>query len=213
LALFLAWSEKGLSLFIIQDFTKRQSHRKKEKNMKAYLAVRDFSEIAEIEDINTIHITQEVRDRCADNYCGFYGKNHMCPPAVGDLSHYQQLIQGYAKGLVFSKAYPVKNRYDYKSMVAAGLAFRETIQEINKQAKADQCDCTFFSAGTCGICESCSIQIDEPCRFPEDAIPSLEAAGIDVVSLSRSLGMTYNNGADKVTYFGLVVFDPLSENE
>lgn len=181
--------------------------------MKAYLAERDFSEIVEIEDVNTIHITQEVRDRCADNYCGFYGKNHMCPPAVGDLSQYRQLIQGYAKALVFSKAYPVKNRYDYKSMVAAGLAFRETIQEINKQAKADQCDCTFFSAGTCGICESCSIQIDEPCRFPEDAIPSLEAAGIDVVSLSRSLGMIYNNGTDKVTYFGLVLFDSLSENE
>jgi len=38
------------------------------------------------------------------------------------------------------------------------------------------------------------------------AIPSLEAARIDVVQLSRDLGMKYNNGADKVTYFGLVVY-------
>jgi len=181
--------------------------------MKAYLERADFTEIVEIDNLNIIHITQEVRDRCADNYCGFYGKNYMCPPTVGALDHYRQLLQGYREGLVFSKAYPVKNRYDYKSMVAAGLAFREEIQEINMQAKADQRDCTFFSAGTCGICESCAIQIDEPCRFPEDAIPSLEAAGIDVVSLSRSLGMTYNNGADKVTYFGLVIFQCLSENE
>lgn len=177
-----------------------------------YLKNGNFTEITEIDDINTIHITQEVRDRCADNYCGFYGNNHMCPPAVGDLDHYRQLIQRYQKGMVFSKVYPVKNRYDYKSMVEAGLAFREEIQEINKLAKADQRDATFFSAGTCGICESCSILTDEPCRFPEDAIPSLEAAGIDVVSLSRSLGMTYNNGAEKVTYFGLVLFMPITEN-
>lgn len=174
--------------------------------MKSYLESGNFTEIAEIDDINTIHITQEVRDRCADNYCGFYGKNHMCPPAVGDLEHYRQVIKGYGKGLVFSKAYPVKSRYDYQGMVEAGIAFREEIQVINKLAKADQLDCLFFSAGTCSICESCAILTDEPCRFPEDAIPSLEAAGIDVVGLSRSLGMTYNNGADKVTYFGLVLY-------
>ncbi|MBI4856434.1 MAG: DUF2284 domain-containing protein [Acetobacterium woodii] len=173
--------------------------------MKSYLERGNFTEIAEIDDLNTIHITQEVRDRCADNYCGFYGKNHMCPPAVGDLDHYQQLIQGYCRGLVFSKAYPVKSRYDYQSMVDAGIAFREEIQAINRLAKSDGRDCLFFSAGTCSICGSCAILTDEPCRFPEDAIPSLEAAGIDVVGLSRSLGMTYNNGADKVTYFGLVL--------
>nr|WP_320026047.1 DUF2284 domain-containing protein [uncultured Acetobacterium sp.] len=147
--------------------------------MKSYLERGKFTEIAEIDNINTIHITQEVRDRCADNYCGFYGKNHRCSPAVGDLEHYRQLIKGYGEGLVFSKAYPVKSRYDYQEML---------------------------DAGTCSICKSCAILTDEPCRFPEDAIPSLEAAGIDVVGLSRSLGMTYNNGADKVTYFGLVLY-------
>lgn len=174
--------------------------------MKSYLEKGNFTEIAEIDDITVIHITQEVRDRCADNYCGFYGKNHMCPPAVGDLDHYRRVIQGYSRGLVFSKAYPVKSRYDYQSMVDAGIAFREEIQEINRLAKADHRECLFFSAGTCSICKSCAILTDEPCRFPEDAIPSLEAAGIDVVGLSRSLGMTYNNGADKVTYFGLVLY-------
>lgn len=174
--------------------------------MKSYLERGKFTEIAEIDDINVIQIIQEVRDRCADNYCGFYGKNHMCPPRVGDLEHYRQVIQSYCKGLVFSKAYPVKSRYDYQSMVDAGVAFREEIQEINHLAQANQLDCFFFSAGTCSICKSCAILTDEPCRFPEDAIPSLEAAGIDVVGLIRSLGMTYNNGADKVTYFGLVLY-------
>lgn len=174
--------------------------------MKGYFENKNFTEIAELADLSQIKITKEVRDRCVDNYCGFYGKNYMCPPNVGDLDHYRQLIRSYQKGLVFSKAYPVKNRYDYQTMVEAGLAFREEIQQLNRQAKADQKNCLFFSAGTCGICETCAILTDEVCRFPEDAIPSLEAAGIDVVQLARDLEMKYNNGADKVTYFGLVLY-------
>lgn len=174
--------------------------------MKEYLNQGGFTQIAALDDLAAIHITEEVRDRCADNYCGFYGKNHMCPPAVGDLDYYRQLIASYDQGLVFSKAYPVKSRNDYQGMLAAGMAFREIIQDINRQAKADHQDCLFFTAGTCGICEKCAILDNEPCRFPDQAIPSLEAAGIDVVRLSRDLGMKYNNGADKVTYFGLVLY-------
>lgn len=87
--------------------------------MKDYLKQGEFTEIAELKDIKDIQITQEVRDRCADNYCGFYGKNHMCPPAVGNLDHYRQMIKQYDHGLVFSKAYPIKSRSDYKGMVAA----------------------------------------------------------------------------------------------
>lgn len=174
--------------------------------MKEYLNQGDFTEIVALRDISDIHITAEVRDRCADNYCGFYGKNHMCPPAVGDLAHYRQLIGQYDQGLVFSRAYPIKSRSDFAGMVAAGIAFREIIQQIDQQAKANHQDCVFFTAGTCGICEKCAILDDAPCRFPDQAIPSLEAAGIDVVRLSRDLGMKYNNGADTVTYFGLVVY-------
>lgn len=176
------------------------------ESMKDYLKQADFTEIAELKNIHDIHITQEVRDRCADNYCGFFGKNHMCPPAVGDLDHYRQMIEQYDQGLVFSKAYPIKSRSDFAGMMAAGIAFREIIQEINGKARANHQNCVFFTAGTCGICEKCAILDNEPCRFPEEAIPSLEAAGIDVVRLSRDLGMKYNNGADKVTYFGLVVY-------
>ncbi len=174
--------------------------------MKEYLNQGGFTEIAALVDLADIHITDEVRDRCADNYCGFYGKNHMCPPAVGDLDYYRQLIASYDQGLVFSEAYPIKSRSDYKGMIAAGIDFREIIQDINQQARADHQDCLFFTAGTCGICEKCAILDNEPCRFPDQAIPSLEAAGIDVVRLSRDLGMKYNNGADKVTYFGLVLY-------
>jgi len=174
--------------------------------MKAYLQTGNFSEIKAIDNVHMIHITQEVRDRCADNYCGFYGKNYMCPPAVGDLAHYRELIRAYPKGLLFSKIYSLKNKYDHKGMISSALEFRDEIQKISKTAKSEHFDCLFFTAGTCSICETCAILSQEPCRFPDETIPSLEASGIDVVTLSRDLGMTYNNGPNKVTFFGLVLY-------
>lgn len=174
--------------------------------MKAYLQTGNFSEIKAIDDVHSIHITQEVRDRCADNYCGFYGKNYMCPPAVGDLEYYRELILAYQKGLIFSKIYSLKNKYDHKGMLKSGLEFRDEIQKISKAAKSENFDCLFFTAGTCSICQTCAILSQEPCRFPDETMPSLEASGIDVVTLSHDLGMTYNNGENKVTYFGLVLY-------
>lgn len=174
--------------------------------MKKLLETGNFTEIRDI-DIENIQITQEIRDRCADNYCGFYGKNHMCPPAVGDLQRYRKIIKGFKKGLLFSKVYVLKNKYDYQRMVEAGIEFRNEIQTLLKKVKTNEIDCLFFSAGTCSMCEKCAILTDEPCRFPAEAIPSLESAGIDVVRLSHDYGMTYNNGENKVTYFGLVLYN------
>ncbi|MBC3886914.1 DUF2284 domain-containing protein [Acetobacterium paludosum] len=174
--------------------------------MKELLESGEFSEIMDI-DVDLIQITQEIRDRCADNYCGFYGKNHMCPPAVGGLQEYRKIIRKYKKGLLFSKVYALKNKYDYQRMVESGVEFRNEIQKIRNEIKSKKIDCLFFSAGTCSLCQKCAILTDEPCRFPDDAIPSLEAAGIDVVRLSRDYGMTYNSGDNNVTYFGLLIYN------
>ena len=45
-----------------------------------------------------------------------------------------------------------------------------------------------------------------PCRFPQKAIPSLEAHGIHVSKLAEACGMRYINGQNTVTYFGAVLF-------
>ena len=57
----------------------------------------------------------------------------------------------------------------------------------------------------CDICEKCTYP-DAPCRFPEKAIPSIEACGISVVELSKLIGLNYNNGPCTVTYFCMILF-------
>ena len=62
-----------------------------------------------------------------------------------------------------------------------------------------------LGAGSCSLCEKCTYP-DAPCRFPQKAKRSMEACGIDVVSLSKSCGINYTNGANTVTYFSVIYF-------
>ena len=63
-----------------------------------------------------------------------------------------------------------------------------------------------LGAGGCGVCKRCAKVDGEPCRFPSEAMPSLEAYGINVSSLASLSGMKYINGQNTVTYFGAVLF-------
>ena len=42
--------------------------------------------------------------------------------------------------------------------------------------------------------------------MPEKALSSLEAYGIDVYQTTKDTDLKYINGADTVTYFGIVLF-------
>ncbi|MEG0309310.1 MAG: DUF2284 domain-containing protein [Eubacterium sp.] len=176
-----------------------------EEKLIEYLKKHDYFEVMPIRT-EQIKITEDVRKACEDNLCGHYGKNYMCPPSVGNLEHYREVIGSYEKGLLFSKVYPLKNRMDYNNMVLYGANFRKDSQTVQREIREMNLDCLFFSAGTCSICKKCAILTEEPCRFPNDTIPSLEASGIDVVRLTMDVGLKYNNGADTVTYIGLMLY-------
>ena len=63
-----------------------------------------------------------------------------------------------------------------------------------------------LSCGGCGLCERCARRDDEPCRFPDKAMASLEAYGVNVYQTTRSTKLKYINGQNTVTYFSLVLF-------
>ena len=46
----------------------------------------------------------------------------------------------------------------------------------------------------------------EPCRHPDRALASLESYGMDVYNTTRSTPLQYINGANTVTYFGMVLY-------
>ncbi|MHC6180562.1 DUF2284 domain-containing protein [Clostridium sp. JNZ X4-2] len=56
-------------------------------------------------------------------------------------------------------------------------------------------------------CERCTYLDGEDCRCPDRALSSVEAYGIDVISLEKDVGISYYNGPNTVSYVGLILFN------
>ena len=148
---------------------------------------------------------EQVRKACEANYCGCYGKYWTCPPGVGDWRMLEAKYKSYHFCFVYSTLHMLEDSFDIDGMMqgkldhnAVDMAGREFFQK--KGLSFAQ-----LSTEGCHRCEKCTYP-DAPCRFPDKITLSVEAAGIDVVSLSHHCEMHYINGINTVTYFSAVFF-------
>lgn len=159
-------------------------------------------------------ITQEqivtsavFRDICVSNGCGMYGKCWMCPPDAGDIEVLMAQIRKYTHGLWYQTIRDLEDSFDFEGMSEAGRLHVLVSQKIQKNIKElVSSDALHLSCGGCRLCERCAKLDNTPCRMPEKALSSLEAYGIDVYQTTKDTDLKYINGADTVTYFGIVLF-------
>ncbi len=161
-------------------------------------------------DSATIPFSQMVADACKANSCGRYGTCWTCPPAVGTMQEMEQKIKAYKKAVVFSAKYALEDWCDYDGMVEGKKKTMDILRRIADKLRAEGRDIMVLGCGGCNICEKCTYP-DEQCRFPQKAIVSVEACGINVVELAKKTGIRYNNGTDTVTYFCIVLFEKEGE--
>ncbi len=146
---------------------------------------------------------EEVVASCKMNYCGMYGKTWMCPPGVGTLDSLVEKYSKYDNFFVFTTKHNIEDSFDIEGMGVAREEHKK-LEEVAYNALKGEVF-VLLSAGGCNICEKCTYP-DSPCRFPERSRPSMEACGINVLELSRDVGINYINGENTVTYFSLVLF-------
>ena len=92
-------------------------------------------------------------------------------------------------------------------MSASGYAHAEVSQKIQRAMLPVLGDgILHLSCGGCRLCPVCAKREDKPCRHPEAALTSLECCGIDVYNTTKDTELKYINGADTVTFFGMVLF-------
>ena len=176
-------------------------------NVELPLDKYNFKEYKEF-DINLITIDQAVRDLCKQNTCGQYNRNHMCPPAIKGIDEWKEEILSYTNAVLVSKVYPTQGGFDFKAWFEGIADFQKTLAGLKEDVEAQfpEKRFLFLGAGACFICEKCTYAEGKPCRFPDKVFPSLEACGIDVVSLSKSAGVKYNNGKNTITYIGGILY-------
>ena len=176
-------------------------------------AIESGADKASVITTDLIVTDRAFRGMCEANRCGVYGKCWMCPPDVGDIDELMKSVRDYRFALVYQTISDLEDSYDFEGMIAAKKRSYPLAQALRRLFDGNGFSRVLhLGAGGCGVCEKCAKRTDEPCRFPDLAMPSLEAYGINVSKLAESAGMKYVNGANTVTYFGAVLFT-LSEKE
>lgn len=143
------------------------------------------------------------RDICATNSCGQYGRCHMCPPDIGDIHELIKEAQDYDRGLLYQTVGKLEDSFDIEGMLEAGKHHNEVAASI-RDSLNHLVGLMHLSSGGCRMCKRCTKLIDQPCVYPELALSSLEAYGVDVYNTAQNAGLKYHHGPNTVTYFGMV---------
>ena len=162
---------------------------------------------ANVIEAKDLVLDRAFRAMCESNACGVYGKCYMCPPDVGDIDELMREIENYDHALVYQTVTELEDSFDFEGMIEAKRRTYPLAQSLRKFF--DDVNITrvlHLGTGGCGVCKICAKRTGEPCRFPEKAMPSLEAYGVNVSELAKASGMKYINGQNTVTYFGAVLF-------
>lgn len=153
-----------------------------------------FSQAAPL-DLSTLTLKQEVRDMCVDNTCGQYGKRWSCPPGCGTLDECRERISHFTHGVLVQTVGEIEDSFDFEAMQEIEARHKETMTRMRGALP----DALALGAGCCTVCAQCTYP-DQPCRFPEQQISSMEAYGILVLEVCKANGLTYFYGSDKMAY-------------
>lgn len=161
---------------------------------------------AKVIEASDISFCRDFRKACEANSCGRYGRCWTCPPYVGDIDELIKTAKQYKYAVVYRTVSPLEDSFDIEGMLEAGKNHNSLSLKISECAKPLG-NFLHLSAGGCRICDRCAKEDDLPCRFPQKALCSLEAYGVDVSALAKTAGMPYIAGVNTVSYFGAVLFN------
>jgi predicted metal-binding protein len=157
--------------------------------------------------INTADIlfVPDFRKACEMNTCGNFGKNWMCPPAVGTTEDLQDQVLELQHGVVIQTVYQLQDSFDFEGMQTAGEKHENVFRNIFDYIQSSIQHTAFLplNVGACKFCKECNFLVEERCRFPDKAVASLEAHCIDVNALLTKYDIPYNNGPDTVSLVSL----------
>ncbi len=150
---------------------------------------------------------ERIRKYCEENRCGSYGKNYTCPPQAGSLKEIREKLDGYNHGYLFQYSKEMDMKKDWKKLARSKDDFHRMILKMEKYLRKEGIDNVWgLIGGNCGICDTCALQKDKPCRHPDRARMSLEAIGIDVVGLLNKLGLDSQFHPDRITWTGCILY-------
>lgn len=150
-------------------------------------------------NMETIQLKQEVRDMCAANACGMYGKRWSCPPGCGTLTECAQRLRDYAWGILVQTVGDVEDGFDFEAMMEIEKNHKEVFLKMYQTIRESGEKVLAIGSGCCTVCGNCTYP-EAPCRFPEKQVSSMEAYGMLVLEVCKENGLPYYYGPEKMAY-------------
>lgn len=168
-----------------------------EKAVKQALTA-GFSQAAVL-DAATLTPLDAVRDMCAADKCGLYGHCWTCPPGCGSIAENASAMQQYQGGIIVQTTRTLEDEFDYEGMEACSAEHKEHFMALAAILRKAYPGLLALGAGGCRICEVCTYP-DAPCRYPDQALSSMEAYGLLVSDVCSQNGLGYYYGPGTMTY-------------
>lgn len=150
-------------------------------------------------DVATIELKSEVRDMCAANSCGQYGKRWGCPPGCGTLEECAHRLKEYTWGILVQTCGEIEDGFDFDTMVETEANHKARFIKMYEVLRMQKEKVLAIGAGCCTQCASCTYP-EQPCRFPDRLVSSMEAYGMLVLDVCKSNGLQYYYGSDRIAY-------------
>jgi len=159
--------------------------------------------------VSKLVFAPELRKLCENNVCGCFGRNYTCPPFIGDVDELIIKLKTFDRSVIWQNIYPLEDSFDFEGMMDAQKKHDKQTLTIKKKIETwlNRQEFLVLAAGGCSFCEKCAAVTKEPCRFPDEAIASLEAYGINVSKIEAVSSLKYINGANTVTFFSGVFYN------
>lgn len=164
-----------------------------------------FSHAGEL-NMAALEFRPEVRDMCAADKCRSYGKNWCCPPHCGSLEDMAARTGGFSRGILVQSTGLLEDEFDFETMAETEKEHKRRFERLTAALRKRGIRCLPMGAGACTVCQSCTCP-DEPCRFPERAMPSMEACGLLVGQVCKDSGLGYYYGRGTMTYTACVLVE------
>ena len=141
---------------------------------------------------------------CAADQCRSYGKNWTCPPACGSLEECAARLQGYQNGILLQIVGQLHKTIDTKGYREAETRHLENFGHFCDEIRKVYPNALCLGTGGCRICKECAYP--DTCRFPEKAVPSMEAYGLFVTQICKDCNIPYHHGEKTITYTACVLY-------
>ena len=167
-----------------------------------------------------IVVAQWVRNKCQFG-CSLFGKRFTCPPYAPTPEETAVALQNYHQALLveFGNLRLEQTENVSPRLKAIEKEVQNVLYHMERAAFLSGYERAFaYKGGPCQLCQDCpAIKLENPnlfyqkeCKYPKEARPSMEGAGIDVFSTVRRAGLEVHVVRERdelFKNFGLVLLE------